>query len=122
MKTNQRFLKALRLTAPALGLLATGSANAAWEYVPELSVLVDTTDNVLVDPNIEESASRTALDLGITFSNFTQRGEFLLEPRLTSDYYTKSQHSDFETKDKYLDLRGNYEWQKVAAAFSTSYA
>jgi len=90
--------------------------------VPDLSVLVESTDNVLVDSDGEESASRTVLDLGVTLSNFTQRGEVVVEPRLTSDYFAKSQHRDLETEDKYLDLRGNYTWQKLGVGFSTAYS
>jgi len=122
MKTNARFLKACTVGATALGLLAARGAQAAWEYVPELSVLAETTDNVLVDPDNEESASRTALDLGVSLLNFTQRGELMVRPRLTSDYYLKSEHSDLETTDRYFDIRGNYEWQKIGLGFSTDYS
>src|SRR5690606_8155475 len=122
MKTNPLLLKLLQHVAPALVVLVSGTARAAWEYVPDVSVFVESTNNVLVDPDDEESASRTVLDLGVTLSNFTQRGELVVEPRLTSDYFAKSQHRDLETEDKYLDLRGDYNWQKFGASFSTAYS
>lgn len=122
MKSNSRLLAALRLAAPALGLLGAGAAHATWEYLPNLSMFVETTNNVLVDPDAKESASRTALDLSVTLTNFTQRGEVQIQPRITSDYYANSEHKPLETEDRYLDLSGNYTWQKVGASFRTSYS
>ena len=98
------------------------AAHAVWEVVPEVGIAMEASDNILVDSTVERSASRTVVELGLTLSNASEKGEFLVSPRIAADAYADSDDEQFETEDQYLILRGSRNWQTGSVGFQSSLA
>ena len=111
----------------ALALICASSsihydAHAAWETVPELSLFAETDDNILMDSTAEQSGSRTALDALVRLSNFNERGNIYIEPRVVTDAYTADDTKQFESDDVFFEAGGEHRSQTIDVGFRSSYS
>jgi hypothetical protein len=109
------------LTLFCAAALAQG-AHAAKEMVPEVNITAENNDNLLFTADSRRSASRGVLDAGVTFSGFSQTGNFFVQPRITADAYPDSQDKQFESTDSFLRAGGQHQWQTVDAGFRLNWA
>jgi hypothetical protein len=123
MNPNKMQIQIRNSLAAIVALTALSSpARAAWEFVPDVGLSQERSDNVFLRAVDEQSASRSVLDLRANFSNFNERGNFFIEPRVTADRYAESENENLESDDKYLRAGGQYRWQRSSAAFRTEYS
>jgi hypothetical protein len=103
-------------------LFMARGADAAWETVPEVSLFADADDNLLMDPVEQEDASRMGVDAGLAVSNFTERGNFYVEPRVVADRYSDPAQEQYETQDLYFGIGGERNWRVASLGFRSRYS
>lgn len=108
------------LSLPIAGLALAPATQAAWEYIPEVSLTAETDDNPLMETTDKRSASRTTVEAGVRLSSFGTRGDFYVAPAVSGDFYAGSRNADLETRNKFLTMGGNRQWRTVAAGFQSS--
>lgn len=121
-------------SARLLGFLAAasgcaGAAHAARELIPQVGVDFNSNTNprLLAEPTTlgqppVRSATRLAAQLGLQFSSFSPRGEFVLQPTVRSDAYAKKENSGLQSTDEFLQSNAEYRWQRTKAGFSANLA
>lgn len=122
MRIEHRFPVAAGLLAASLAMLPQAEAQD-WEVVPELSMSVESDDNVILDRREGAGqASRTVLEAGATLQNRTPTSTIAIQPRVLADTYFSSGHDALETVDWHFDARGERRGQTVSAGFRSAYA
>jgi hypothetical protein len=101
----------------AMAMLWLAPAHAAWDVVPEIGLLVDNNDNPRLEPADPDDASRSVLDARVTLSNFGERGNIFVEPRVRANAYADDDDEDLENDDAFFRSYGQYGWQTVTAGF-----
>jgi hypothetical protein len=107
------------LCAPLL--VPPSIAFAAWETVPEITLFAESDDNLLLDASNAQSTSRMGLDAMVTLSNFNERGNLYVQPRLVADAYSGSDAKEFESNDLFFNAGGNYAWRTVDVGFRSRF-
>lgn len=102
--------------------IAAAPARAAWETIPELEVRSEADDNVRLSPVDQEASSRAVFDARFRLSNFGQRGNAYVEPRIVSDAYADEVDTPLESNDVFFVARGQYDWQKAGFGFDMGYS
>lgn len=90
---------------------------AAWEFVPQIGLLADTNTNPRLQVIDENEASRAILDLRGTLTNYGERGNIFLEPRVRTSAYSDSDDEDLDNDDIFIRSYGQYAWSKVDSGF-----
>jgi len=112
----------VRVALASAALLVSAATNAAWENVPEVSMLVGAADNARLDASgSQDSASMSTIDAATTLSNFTERGNIYVAPRIQIDTYLDSQNEELDSEDYFFDAGGSYRWRLVNANFRSAY-
>lgn len=126
MHQSDRFDLSLfaRITCAGAALVVPFSAQAAWEFVPEVEITADSNDNPrLVPDDATEvpsdgtTATRLLTNVRLEFTNFTPRGEITLEPAVRSDAYVDDADEPLESTDAFLRSRGERRWEQVEAGY-----
>jgi hypothetical protein len=116
-------VKSMMRGAPALSLVAAmtalwhTAAEAAWDFVPQVGLLVDSNDNPRLEYNDENEAARTVVDARVTLSNFGERGSIYLEPRIRANSYADDDDKELENDDVFIRSYGQYGWRTVTSGF-----
>jgi hypothetical protein len=130
---NMRHTTALRLGCALASVLPFATASAAWDTVSDITMGVEANDNPrLGQRNIgqtqelmterDHTAVRALMDARFRLSNFGERGQIYLQPRVRADTYSDSADSDLERQDGYLYSRGAYKWQRGDAGFNANFS
>src|SRR5688500_4751096 len=101
----------------AMAMLWLAPAHAAWDAVPEIGLLVDNNDNPRLEPTNPREAARRVIDARVTLSNFGERGNIFVEPRIRANSYADEEDEDLENDDKFFRSYGQYAWQTVTSGF-----
>lgn len=109
-------------TIAAMLLGQCGASHAAWEVVPQLDMLVNTDDNILLERENKQSAASAVADLSVALTNFTERSAITITPRIVMDSYSSSEAKAFETEDRFLDAQARYLWSRVGLFVRTRYS
>lgn len=98
-------------------------AHAAWEFLPEAELTVESNDNLRLRPETSdiENASRSRLAARLRLSNFNERGNIFFEPRVRSDNYSEEENKDLGGTDVFLRGRGVYRWEKFLLGFRSDF-
>lgn len=109
-----------RITCVGAALAVPVSAQAAWEFVPEVEISADSNDNPRLVPDEAadgSAATRLLTNVRLEFVNFTPRGEITLEPAVRSDAYADDADEPLESTDAFLRSRGERRWEQVDAGY-----
>ncbi len=101
--------------------MTVGTAQAAWDLVPEIGLLVEHNDNPRLRTGGETNASRTIIDATLDIRNFGERGEIRLRPRIRADQYSDAVDEELENDDAFLRGSGEYRWQRATIGFTSNY-
>jgi hypothetical protein len=128
-----RHTTGLRLGCALACVLPFGTAWAAWDTVSDITMGVEANDNPRlgqrsIGPTPELAAERdhtsvrALMDARFRLSNFGERGQIYLQPRLRADTYADSADSDLQRQDGYLYSRGAYKWQRGDVGFNANFS
>ena len=101
--------------------MTLGTAQAAWDFVPEIGLLIEQSDNPRLRTGGETDASRTIVDAEFDIRNFGERGEIRFRPRVRADQYADSEDAELENDDLFLRGSGEYRWQRATLGFTSNY-
>jgi hypothetical protein len=122
---NGRFgARTASLALMLAGIFAGPSADAAWDFVPNLNLSARTEDNPYYIPeNLPQSgtASSAALDTSVQMATYNQRSLLLFEPRVIIYRYLDSANDALNGEDWYFKGNGSYQWTTVTAGFDADY-
>jgi hypothetical protein len=136
--TRSTVVKRRRRDAARLGLALASvvpfaTASAAWDTQSDITMGMEANDNPRLGQaqraqpqNLlaerDHTAMRALVDARFRLSNYGQRGQIFLQPRIRADRYSDPADEDLQRKDAYLYSRGSYRWERgdagVAASFS----
>lgn len=104
-------------------LLLVVRAEAETEVVPSFSLLSRSEDNarLVEDTSTTDSSSSIVLNADLDVTVFNQRGFLEIQPSLESNAYSDAQNADLEGVDRFLQGRGEYEWQRSRVGFRMDY-
>src|SRR5690606_9175616 len=128
-----RHTTALRLGCARESTMPFATACAAWDNVSDITMGIDANHNPRtsqrsseqnqeIDAERDHTSTRTLMDAAFRHSNFGERGQIYLQPRLRADTYADSADDDLEREDAYLYSRGAYKWQRGDAGFNINLA
>jgi len=112
---------AVRSLAAGIALSWLAPLHAAWEFVPQVGLLVEGNDNPRLQVFNEDEASRAILDLRATISNYGERGSIFIEPRIRSSAYSDSEDDDLDNDDILIRSYGQYAWTSVTAGYYSQF-
>lgn len=104
------------------GLAAAPAAHAAWETVPDIGLRAESDDNVRMQSGDTETSSRSVLDARFRLTNFGERGNAYIEPRIVTDAYGNAADKELANDDAFLNARVRYNWQTFGIAFNWGYS
>lgn len=110
-----------RALAAGVALAWLAPLQAAWEFVPQVGLLVESNDNPRLQVINEDEASRGILDLRATISNYGERGNIFVEPRVRSSAYADSEDDDLDNDDILIRSYGQYGWTSVTAGYYSQF-
>jgi hypothetical protein len=121
----KRFKKMMRIApassfAAAAAMLWLPPVHAAWDFVPQVGLLLDTNDNPRLDPQSANEASRSVVDARATLTNFGERGDIFVEPRVRVSSYG-GDDEELDSDDVFVRSYGQYGWQTVRSGFYAEY-
>jgi hypothetical protein len=128
-----RHTTTLRLGCALASALPFAQAFGAWDTVSDITMGVEANDNPrLGQRNVDQTdeltqerdhtSVRALMDARFRLSNFGERGQIYLQPRLRADTYADSVDSDLQRQDGYLYSRGAYKWQRGDAGFNANFS
>lgn len=107
-----------RCLVAAMALAGMADANAAWDFVPQVGLLVDSNDNPRLEPTSDANeAARTVIDARATLTNFGERGNIFVEPRVRASSYVDEDDEELDNEDIFIRSYGQYGWQTVTSGF-----
>jgi hypothetical protein len=93
-----------------------------WEWLPEIGMWVETDDNARMRSAGDDQASSTLLDARVRFSNYGERGEMFIEPRIRADAYADADDKELESDDRFLLAAGEYRGETTTLGFRADYS
>lgn len=112
---------AARSLAAGIAVAWLAPLQAAWEFVPQVGLLVEGNDNPRLQVFNEDEASRAILDLRATISNYGERGSIFIEPRIRSSAYSDPEDDDLDNDDILIRSYGQYGWTSVTAGYYSQF-
>jgi hypothetical protein len=103
--------------ATSIALAWVAPLHAAWDFVPQIGLLVDTDTNPRLQLVDEDDATRAVLDLRGTLTNFGERGSIFIEPRVRMSSYADEEDEDLENEDIFIRSYGQYGWTNITSGF-----
>jgi hypothetical protein len=110
-----------RSLAASIALTWFAPLQAAWEFVPQVGLLVEGNSNPRLQVANEDDASRAILDVRATLSNYGERGNIFIEPRVRSSAYADEDDDDLDNDDVFVRSYGQYAWTSVTAGYYSSF-
>jgi hypothetical protein len=114
---NNAIGPAISTLAAALASLWLVPAQAVVDFVPQIRLLADSNDNPRLRPVQENDAQALAVDARITLTNFGERGNIFVEPRVRLSAYADEDDEDLESDDWWVRSYGRYDWRTVSSGF-----
>lgn len=100
---------------------AAGSADAAWEAVPEVGLTTEVDNNARIVPQEQETSTRTALDARLRIRGFGERGEIYVEPRFVTDAYADERDEELASDDWFMSIRASRDARRASFGLRTDY-
>jgi len=100
--------------ALALGAGAAARADAVWEFTPKIEAGYLYDNNYrLTQPGAETPVNGPLVDASFEMATVTQKGQFLLTPRVRATYFANAQELDS------VDYFTTMDWQRNGQRFDT---
>jgi hypothetical protein len=122
---NGRRARSASILLSLAGVFAGPRADAAWDFVPDLSLRAASEDNPYYLPSslssLQQSASSGTLDMSMQMATYNQRSQLVFEPRVIAYRYTDSAEDPLNGEDWRFKGNGEYDWTTVKAGFYADY-
>jgi hypothetical protein len=96
-------------------------AAAAWDIVPVVSLTAESDDNVRLDPGDQPTSTRTAVDARLRITDFSEKGEAFIEPRIVADAYADDRDESLENTDLFLRTHARRTLERASFEFNSDY-
>jgi hypothetical protein len=123
-----------QLILSLVAALGSTAAHSAWDFVPEVWIGAETNDNptlLIIDPTtldpddptpeLDDPASRILVEVRLKADGVFPRGDFSIEPVVSSDTYSEGA-DEFQSTDGRLRSRGERRGERAVVGFSSDLA